>query len=80
MNNELEIIWKETIMAQFEVLFCHLLGCTEANHETLRIANLCAKIWNWNLPGIKKEYWQLGHDILSYIQSAIEQKLITFFV
>jgi hypothetical protein len=32
-NSELEIIWKEVAMAQFEVLFQNFLGRTEENDE-----------------------------------------------
>jgi hypothetical protein len=33
MNDELEIIWKEAVMAYFEVLSWHFLGGTEENSE-----------------------------------------------
>jgi hypothetical protein len=36
MNNELKRIWKEVIMASFEVLFQHLPGGTEKNHKKLQ--------------------------------------------
>jgi hypothetical protein len=32
-NNELERMWKEVIMAQFEILSWHLHGGTERNRE-----------------------------------------------
>jgi hypothetical protein len=34
MNNELERIWKEVVMAWFKVLFKHLPGETEENHDS----------------------------------------------
>jgi hypothetical protein len=42
VNNELEIIWKEAAVAQFELLFSHLPGKTEENH--VRIVGVLAKI------------------------------------
>jgi hypothetical protein len=33
VNDELEGMWKEAVMASFKVLFCHLPGRTEENHE-----------------------------------------------
>jgi hypothetical protein len=33
MNNKLEGIWKEAVMAQFKVLSHHLPGGTEENQE-----------------------------------------------
>jgi hypothetical protein len=33
VNNELERMWKETVVAQFKVLSRHLPGGTEGNHE-----------------------------------------------
>jgi hypothetical protein len=35
MNNELEKIWKEAVMAYCKVLSQHLLGGTEGKHKTL---------------------------------------------
>jgi hypothetical protein len=49
----------------------------EENHKNLMIASPLAKISAWDLPDMK-EYWQLDHNIYSYIQSATEWKLITF--
>jgi hypothetical protein len=34
-NNELEIIWKEAVVALFKVLSRYLLGKAKENHETL---------------------------------------------
>jgi hypothetical protein len=36
MNNELGRIWKETVVAEFEVLSLHLPGVIEENHENLQ--------------------------------------------
>jgi hypothetical protein len=33
MNNELERMWKEKVMACFEILSWHLPGGTEETHE-----------------------------------------------
>jgi hypothetical protein len=33
MNNELESIWKEAVMAYFIVIFSDILEVTEENHE-----------------------------------------------
>jgi hypothetical protein len=33
MNNKLERIWKETVVALFKVLSRHLPGINEENHE-----------------------------------------------
>jgi hypothetical protein len=33
MNNELERVWKETVIAVFKVLFRHLPGGTEESRE-----------------------------------------------
>jgi hypothetical protein len=33
MNNNLERIWKEAVLAQFKVLSRHLPGSTEENHK-----------------------------------------------
>jgi hypothetical protein len=33
MDNELEIIWKEAVYGLIEVLFQHVPGGTEENHE-----------------------------------------------
>jgi hypothetical protein len=33
VNNELERMWKEVGMTEFKVLFWHLPGQTEKNHE-----------------------------------------------
>jgi hypothetical protein len=35
MNNELQRIWKEAVVAQFKVLPRHLPAGTEENHEKL---------------------------------------------
>jgi hypothetical protein len=34
--NELESMWREAVMIEFEVLSQHLLGETEKNHENLQ--------------------------------------------
>jgi hypothetical protein len=36
MNNGLERIWKEAVVAYLTILFWHLPGLTEKNHEKLR--------------------------------------------
>jgi hypothetical protein len=36
MNDELERIWKEVVMAQFMILSQNLLGGTEETHERLQ--------------------------------------------
>jgi hypothetical protein len=36
MNNELERVWKEVVVAKFKILFQHLPGGTEENHEKLK--------------------------------------------
>jgi hypothetical protein len=33
MNNELERMWKEEVVAQFKVLYQNLSGGTEENHQ-----------------------------------------------
>jgi hypothetical protein len=33
VNDELERIWKEVVMAEVKTLFWNLLGGTEENHE-----------------------------------------------
>jgi hypothetical protein len=41
MNNELERIWKEAVVASYKVLSQHLPGGTEKIHETpVRLAGL----------------------------------------
>jgi hypothetical protein len=49
VNNELEGVWMEMLMACFEVLFQHLLGRTRKN---LRIATLSVKILTREFPHI----------------------------
>jgi hypothetical protein len=44
MNNELERVWNEAVMALFKVLSRHLSGGTEENHEKLRIVGHGAEI------------------------------------
>jgi hypothetical protein len=44
MNDELEMIWKEAIVAIFKVLSRHSPVSTEEKHENLRIAGLRAKV------------------------------------
>jgi hypothetical protein len=39
MNNELERIWKEVVMACFKVLFQHSSGKTEENHRNINQEN-----------------------------------------
>jgi hypothetical protein len=57
MNDELESIWKDAVVACFKVLSQHLPGWTEKNHEKppVRIAGLRAEIWNRDLPNTKQE-------------------------
>jgi hypothetical protein len=33
MNNELKWMWKEAVMARFEVISQNMPGCTMANHK-----------------------------------------------
>jgi hypothetical protein len=34
--SELECMWKEAVVAYFEVVSLHLHGCTEENHDRLQ--------------------------------------------
>jgi hypothetical protein len=43
VNDELENMWKEAVVAYSNVLFKHLLGGIDKNHE-LRIAGFQAKL------------------------------------
>jgi hypothetical protein len=56
MNNHLERIWKEVVMAYLKVLSWHLPGGTEENHEKcVRMANIQAEILTQNLSNMKQE-------------------------
>jgi hypothetical protein len=44
VNDELERMWKEAVVAYFKVLLQHSIGGTEENHDKLRIAGLRAEI------------------------------------
>jgi hypothetical protein len=43
MNNELERTWNEAAAASFKVLFQHLPGGTEINHEIRQ--NTCSSVF-----------------------------------
>jgi hypothetical protein len=52
VNNELERMWKEVVMAQFKVLSCHLPGQTKENYKKkLRIF----RVLNWEPPRHRSE-------------------------
>jgi hypothetical protein len=44
MNKELYRMWKETSIAEFELLYQHVPGRTEVNHEIVRIVGVPAEI------------------------------------
>jgi hypothetical protein len=46
VNNELESVWKEAVMAYFKILYHYLHGWTEESHEKppARIVDLWAQI------------------------------------
>jgi hypothetical protein len=41
VNNELERMWNEEVIAKCELLFWHLLGATKENHENLSQDSQC---------------------------------------
>lgn len=55
-----EGIRKETIVALFKLLTCHLPGVTEANQEIpqIKMGDLREQIWKWKITN-KKQKWQL---------------------
>jgi hypothetical protein len=66
MNNELEGLWEEAVVARFKVLLSqHFSGETEENIEntSLRIAGARAEIWNQELLNTKQECERIGRNV-----------------
>jgi hypothetical protein len=57
VNDDLESVWNEAAVSYFKVLFWHLTGGTEENHEknSVGIADLRADIWNRDFPNTNQE-------------------------
>jgi hypothetical protein len=58
VNYDLERIWKEVVVAYFDVLPWHLPGGTEVNHKkktSVRISGLQAENRTWDLTNTKQE-------------------------
>jgi hypothetical protein len=56
MNNELEKLWKEAVVAKFKVQFRHMHEGTEKNRKNLvRIAGIWVEIWTRDLPNTKRQ-------------------------
>jgi hypothetical protein len=50
------MMWKEAVVARFNVLSRNLPKMTEENHENLvRIIGLQSEIWTLDLPDMKQE-------------------------
>jgi hypothetical protein len=56
VNDELETIWKEAVVAWFKVLSRHLPGGSKENHKNFKIACLRAEIWIRDLPNTEQEW------------------------
>jgi hypothetical protein len=55
INSEFERTWKEDVIAQFKVLYQHLAGGTEDNHEKPQDCGaLHVEILTRNLPNAKE--------------------------
>jgi hypothetical protein len=45
MNNELDMIWKKSVVAHFKALYREFFGGTEVNHDKpVSVAGLCSEI------------------------------------
>jgi hypothetical protein len=56
VNDDLERIWKEAVVAWFKVLYRHSSEGTDEGHEIyVRIAGLRAKIWTRDFPNTKQD-------------------------
>jgi hypothetical protein len=55
VNDDLKIIWKETIVTQFEGTILAIVLGTEVKLENRRIVGLHSEIWTRNFPNRKQE-------------------------
>jgi hypothetical protein len=55
MNDELERMWKEAVVAKFKILSRYFLEGLRKTTNTLRIAGLRAVIWSQDLLNKKQE-------------------------
>jgi hypothetical protein len=60
-------MWKEAVVAQFEVLPRHLLGGTEKN-KTVRIAGGLTEIWTWILSYPKRNWMKTIAKSLQHLE------------
>jgi hypothetical protein len=64
VNNELERLCEETLVAQCKALPWRLPGGAERSHENpVTTAGLGAKIWIWNLPNTSHKRYQLDRGV-----------------
>jgi hypothetical protein len=66
VNNELEGVCKEAVVASFQVLAEYLPRMTEENHN---IAGIREGIWTLDLPNTKPECWPLDYVFLFFFMA-----------
>jgi hypothetical protein len=71
MNNELERIWKEDVVAQFKILAQHLPGRTKKSHKRTQSGMLVSgqRFEPWDFLKNKQYCQPLGLDVGLYSRS-----------
>jgi hypothetical protein len=68
-------MWKEAVVAEFEVLTQHFPGGREGNYEGLRDSRILAEVWAYNYHPLERKAFSsfgLPTFVLAYINTKLD--------